>query len=157
MSRAKYILCMLMALHVLSVAGQTRSEMRELFITAEVDILYEDYAEALPKYLNLLSIYPDNYNFYFRVGQCYLNTPGEKDKSVSFLETAVANINPQFRKGRFKETGAPYDALYYLANAYRINLDLDKALETYDIFMKNVDTEVYDTTLIRFQMETCHN
>jgi len=157
MRRAKYILCMLLVMHASFVAGQTRSEMREMFVTAEADILYEDYAEALPKYLNLLQIYPDNYNFYFRVGQCYLNTPGEKDKSVSFLETAAANINPKFRRGRFTETGAPYDALYFLANAYRINDNLDKALETYALLMIDVDTEVYDTTLIRFQMETCHN
>jgi tetratricopeptide (TPR) repeat protein len=156
MRRAKYILCMLLVMHASFVAGQTRSEMREMFVTAESDILYEDYAEALPKYLNLLQIYPYNYNFYFRVGQCYLFTPGEKDKSVSFLETAAANISPKFRRGRFTGTVAPYDALYYLANAYRINGYLDKALETYALFMQNVDNEVYDTTLIRFQMESCH-
>ncbi|HUW93280.1 MAG TPA: hypothetical protein VMV74_08955 [Bacteroidales bacterium] len=141
----------------MTVSSQTRSGMRELFISAEVDILYEDYSEALPKYFNLLQIYPENFNFYFRVGQCYLNTPGEKEKSISYLETAAAHINPQYRQGKFRETGAPYDALYYLVNAYRINGNLDKALETYDLFMEDVDAEVYDTTLIRFQIGTCHN
>jgi hypothetical protein len=155
MRRAKHILCTFLMMCTVSLAGQTRSELREMFVSAEGDILFEDYAEALPKYLNLLKIYPDNYNFYFRVGQCYLNTPGEKDKSISFLETAARNIDPGYRKGRFRETGAPFDALYLLANAYHINNDLDKALETYSQFMKDVDTEVYDTALVRFQMETC--
>nr|MCU0367031.1 tetratricopeptide repeat protein [Bacteroidales bacterium] len=137
MRRAKYILYVLYMLHAVTLSGQSRSELRDMFISAEGDLLFEDYAEALPKYLNLLQIYPENYNFYFRAGQCYLNTPGEKDKSIPFLETAAKNINPAHRPGSFRETGAPYDVLYHLANAYRINNQLDKALETYDLFLRD--------------------
>lgn len=156
MRSPKYILCMLILMAGLTVTGQTRSGMRELFVSAEGDILYEDYQEALPKYFNLLQIYPENFNFYYRIGQCYLNTPGEKEKSISYLETAAANINPDYREGKFSETGAPYDALYFLANAYRISGNLDKAIETYHLFMEDVDTEVYDTALIRFEIQSCH-
>ncbi len=144
-------------MYAVSLAGQSRSELREMFISAEGDLLFEDYAEALPKYLSLLQIYPENYNFYFRIGQCYLNTPGEKDKAIAWLETAVQNINPNYRRGKFQETGAPYDALYFLANAYRIGNDFDKALGAYELFLKDVDTEMYDTALVRFQMQTCNN
>jgi len=157
MRRAKNLLYVLTLMCTVSLSGQTRSELREMFISAEGDILFEDYAEALPKYLNLLQFFPENYNYYYRVGQCYLNTSGEKDKSISFLETAAQNINPQYREGKFHETGAPYDALYYLANAYQISNELDKAIETYDMFMKEVDPEVYDTNLVRFQIETCYH
>ena len=157
MRRAKYILSLIIVMYAVSLAGQSRSELREMFISAEGDLLFEDYAEALPKYLSLLQIYPENYNFYFRIGQCYLNTPGEKDKAIAWLETAVQNINPSYRRGKFQETGAPYDALYFLANAYRIVNDFDKALGAYELFLKDVDTEMYDTALVRFQMQTCHN
>ena len=157
MSRAKYLLSALILMCTVSLQGQTKSEFREMFISAEGDMLFEDYAEALPKYLNLLQFYPENSNYYFRIGQCYLNTPGEKDKSISFLETAARNINPQYRAGKFRETGAPYDALYFLANAYRISNDIDKAVETYTLFMQNVDPEVYDTNLVRFELEECYN
>ncbi len=157
MRRAKYLLSALIMMCTVALQGQTKNEFREMFISAEGDILFEDYAEALPKYLNLLQFYPENYNYYFRIGQCYLNTPGEKDKSISFLETAARNINPQYREGKFRETGAPYDALYFLANAYRISNDLDRAVETYTLFMQNVDPEDYDTNLVRFQIEECYN
>ncbi len=157
MRRAKYIFCLFFVMYAVSLAGQSRSDLREMFVSAEGDLLFEDYAEALPKYLSLLQIYPDNYNLYFRIGQCYLNTPGEKDKSIPYLETASRNINREYRSGKFSETGAPYDALYFLANAYRIGNDFDKALVTYDIFMKDVDPELYDTSLVRFQIQTCHN
>lgn len=156
MNKTKFLIFVATLVCVVPLYGQTRSEMREMFLSAEGDILFEDYAEALPKYLNLIKIYPDNYNFQFRVGQCYLNTPGEKDKAIPFLEAAAGNINPSYHRGRFSEAGAPYDVLYYLANAYRINNDLTKALETYDRFMKDVDTEVYDTNIVRFQIRSCH-
>ncbi len=157
MRRVRYIICVILIAHAVSLAGQTKSSLRELFVSAEGDLLFEDYAEALPKYMSLLQIYPENYNLYFRIGQCYLNTPGEKDKAIAWLETAAGHINPEYRGGRLRETGAPYDALYFLANAYRIVNDFDRALETYDLFLKDVNTEKYDTALVRFQMQTCHN
>ncbi len=153
----KYIFCIILAVHVVSLAGQSKSYLRELFVSAEGDLLFEDYAEALPKYMSLLQIYPENYNLYFRIGQCYLNTPGEKDKAIPWLETAAGHLNPDYRSGRLRESGAPYDALYFLANAYRIASEFDRALETYELFLKDVDTEKYDTALVRFQMQTCLN
>ena len=139
------------------MTGQSRGDLREMFVSAEGDLLFEDYAEALPKYLSLLQTYPENYNLYFRIGQCYLNTPGEKEKAIPFLETAAQNINPDYRRGKLRETGAPPDVLYFLANAYRISNDFDRAVETYELFLGDVDTEMYDTSLVRFQIETCHN
>lgn len=128
-----------------------------MFVSAEGDLLFEDYAEALPKYLSLLQIYPENYNLFYRIGQCYLHTPGEKEKAIAFLETASQNIDPEYRRGKLRETGAPYDVLYFLANAYRISNDFDRAVETYELFLRDVNTEMYDTSLVRFQIETCHN
>ncbi len=157
MRGVKYIFCVILAVHVVSLTGQSRSDLRELFVSAEGDLLFEDYAEALPKYMSLLQIYPENYNLYFRIGQCYLNTPGEKDKAIPWLETAAGHMSPDYRSGRLRESGAPYDALYFLANAYRIANDFDRALETYEMFLKDVDTEKYDTALVRFQMQTCLN
>lgn len=157
MRRAKHLLFFISMIYALSVTGQSRGDLREMFVSAEGDLLFEDYAEALPKYLSLLQIYPENYNLYFRIGQCYLNTPGQKEKAIPFLETASQNIDPEYRRGKLRETGAPYDVLYFLANAYRISNDFEKAVETYELFLRDVDTEMYDTSLVRFQIETCHN
>jgi len=156
MRRAKQLICMLLLMHAITVAGQSRTDLREIFSSAEGDVLFEDYAEALPKYLNLLQYYPENHNLSFRIGQCYINTPGEKEKAIPYLEAAVANIDPGYKEGRIKETGAPYDALYYLANAYRINYKLDKALETYERFMEDIDADIYDTAVVNFQIRSCH-
>lgn len=137
--------------------SQSKGEIRSYFYEAESNILFEDYEEALPLYQILSKIYPTNANFKYRIGQCFINIPGEKDKASSFLEEAVKKIDPKYKEGKFNETGAPYDALYYLANAYRINNQLDKAIETYFLFKKNLDSEVYDSNIVNFQIQTCLN
>jgi hypothetical protein len=137
--------------------SQSREEIRNSFYEAESWILFEAYQDALPLYLQLLKSYPDNSNFKYRIGQCYINIPGEKAKAVSYLEDAVKNINPKYKEGKFNETGAPYDALYYLANAYRINNQVEKALKAYEQFRKNLNPAVYDTTIVNLQIQSCLN
>jgi hypothetical protein len=57
--------------------------------------------------------------------------PGKKDISVKYLEAAVKNISAKHKEGTVNQVAAPYDALYELAKAYRINYNFDKAKETY--------------------------
>lgn len=140
-----------------SLFSQSRVELKNNFYDAESWVLFEAYKDALPIYQQLLRAYPNNSNFKYRIGQCYLNTPGEKEKSIIYLEDAIKNINPDYKEGKFRENGAPYDALYYLANAYRINNQLDKALETYALFKKNLNPEVYDTAVVNLQIQSCLN
>ncbi len=137
--------------------SQSKAEIKNNFYDAESWILFEAYQDALPLYLQLLKNYPDNSNFKFRIGQCYINIPGEKAKAISYLEDAVKNINPNYKEGKFNETGAPYDALYYLANAYRINNQIDNALRSYELFRKDLNSEVYDTTVVNLQIQSCRN
>jgi WD40-like Beta Propeller Repeat len=137
--------------------SQSKGEIKNNFYDAESWILFEAYQDALPLYLQLLKNYPDNSNFKFRIGQCYINIPGEKAKAISYLEDAVKNINPNYKEGKFNETGAPYDALYYLANAYRINNQIDNALRSYELFRKDLNPEVYDTTVVNLQIQSCRN
>jgi hypothetical protein len=150
-------MCLLVILTSGELFAQSKAEIKNSFYDAESWILFEAYKDALPLYLQLLKSYPDNSNFKYRIGQCYLNTPGEKDVAVRYLEEAVKNINPNYREGKFRESGAPYDALYYLANAYRINNQLDNALETYGIFKRNMDTDVYDSAVVDLQIQSCRN
>jgi hypothetical protein len=137
--------------------SQSKEDIRNNFYDAESWILFEAYKDALPIYQQLLKTNPTNSNYKYRIGQCYMNIPGEKAKAVSYLEDAVRNINPNYKEGKFNETGAPYDAFYYLANAYRINNQIDKALKTYEQFRKNLNPEVYDTTVVNQQIQSCRN
>jgi len=136
---------------------QIKGELKNNFYSAEMYVLYEEYKDALPLYQILLRVNPNNSNIKYRIGQCLINMPGRKQEAISYLEAAVKNINLKYKEGRFKETNAPYDAYYYLANAYRINNQLDKSLSTYELFKKNLDPQIYDTSVVNLQIESCKN
>ena len=157
MKRLIPVICLLVTLSCSDLFSQSRGEIKNSFYDAESWILFDAYKDALPLYLQLLNAYPDNSNFKYRIGQCYLNIPGEKNRAVRYLEEAVQNINPNYREGKFRESGAPYDALYYLANAYRISNQLDSALNTYNLFKKYMDSEIYDTAVVDMQIQSCLN
>jgi LPXTG-motif cell wall-anchored protein len=157
MKRLFLILFLLACIYSKSFSQYARGQLKEDFYWAETFILYEEYNEALPMYMDLLKVDPKNTNYKYRIGQCLINIDGRKREAVSYLEAAVKNINPKYKEGKFKETGAPYDAYYYLANAYRINNQLDKALSTYEMFKRNLDPKVYDTAVVNLQIESCKN
>ena len=94
--------------------------------------LFEEYELANPLYLLLDS--PDNYNIQYKIGTCYLNIPGEKDKAIPYLESAVGHSAYDARINSFREKRAPLDAWFFLAKAYMINNELEKALSTFNKF-----------------------
>ena len=85
------------------ISGQDKTELKETFVEAESYYLFDEYTEALPLYLNLLNVYPDNANYKYRIGVCYLNIPGEKEKAIKYLEEATKDINLKYREGSYRE------------------------------------------------------
>ncbi len=154
MKKAFALLCLTAGILTAGLAQQT--DLRQLFLEAESYYLFEEYNEALPLYLQLHRDDPDNNNVNFKIGVCLVNSPYEKDKSISYLERAIKNIDPKYKQNNFRETSAPPEALFYLGTAYRINNQLDRAREYYRKFLKTVDPEVFDTTLIIAQIEACN-
>ena len=134
---------------------QQETDLRELFLAAESYYLFEEFNEALPLYLRIHRHFPENDNINFKIGVCFLNNPYEKDKSIRYLEEAVQNINPKYKENNFKETGAPLESLFYLGNAYRVNNQLSKARDYYNLFMTKMDPEVYDSELVQEQLDAC--
>lgn len=131
------------------------TDLRELFLAAESYYLFEEFNEALPLYLRIHRHFPDNDNINFKIGVCFLNNPYEKNKSVMYLDKAIKNINPKYRENSFKETGAPLESIFYLANAYRINNQLTKARNYYNIFLTRLDPDIYDRELVNEQLAAC--
>jgi len=67
------LLSWLMATFISSdLFSQSKEESRNNFYDAESWILFEAYKDALPLYQQLLKSYPDNANFKYRIGQCYI-------------------------------------------------------------------------------------
>jgi outer membrane protein OmpA-like peptidoglycan-associated protein/tetratricopeptide (TPR) repeat protein len=118
-----------------AVAQKSSQNLKQLFLDAEYFFLNEDFEEALYSY-NTISKRgnANNANINYRIGQCYLNIPGEKDKAIDYLLKATSNVSSRYVEGAFKETKAPFDAWFFLGNAYRIDNQLDKAIDCYAQF-----------------------
>jgi hypothetical protein len=117
-----------------AASSQTSSEMKKIFAQAEENYLYEEFDLANQLYLLLDT--PDNLNIKYKIGTCYLNITGEKEKAIPYLEAAVKNASYDAKPESIKEKRAPLEVYFYLAKAYMINNELEKALNTFQTFNK---------------------
>jgi tetratricopeptide (TPR) repeat protein len=119
----------------LPIYAQENKDLQESFLEAEYFLMNEDYSDALTYYLQLYEKLPDNANLAYCVGVCYLNIPSKKNLSVDFLVNASKNMSAKHKEGSLSQTTAPYDALFELGKAYRINFRFDKAKETFTRYL----------------------
>lgn len=136
------------------------SDYKKIFMEAEDNFANENYTAALPLYLKLDSLSKGNTNISFKIGLCYLNGRTYKAKSIPYFEEAIKNITKKYKEGQISETQAPLSTYYYLAKAYHINYEFDKAIAMYEKYINElglgakVDKEIAD---VKHDMETCNN
>jgi hypothetical protein len=116
------------------INGQPSGDMRDIFTQAESYFIYEEY--ELANQLYLLIETPDNMNIKHKIGTCYLNIPGEKEKAIAYLEEAARGMSLTAKTDSYKELKAPPDVYFSLAKAYMINGDFEKALTTLQDFSR---------------------
>jgi len=110
------------------------------FNDGEYFLAQEDYEEALYAFGKVYDKgYQNNSYINYRMGICLINIPGRKTESIPYLEVAEKNISTNVKEGKFGEESAPPDAILYLGNAYRINMEIDKAIEKYNAYAKYID------------------
>jgi len=146
-----------------SSLSQETYKLEELFMDAETWYYFQDYKTALPLYQKVHQELPDHDNVNFKMGFCYLNIDGQKHKAIPYLKDASDNTTFNFPREAFYQRKAPVDALFYLGNAYLIDNQIDKALETYQRFRDKVEgnrgllvsTRNFDFEYLQMQMEAC--
>lgn len=127
------------ALICLQSYSQDKANLQQIFLEAEYFFMKSEYQDALPIYLGLFKKLPDNHNIAYRIGACYLNIPGSKKLSIDYLSFAVRNLSAEIQEGTINQKPAPYNALFDLGKAYRINQMFEEAKECYKKY--------YDTLL----------
>ncbi len=156
---ARTLICLLLVLIGASnMYSQSFRKDQDHFLEGEYFMLYGDYQDALPFYLQLYEKYPDNLNLAHKIGLCYLNIFGKKHLSIEYLENAAKGAAANYREGSLKQDTPPYIAWFNLANAYRVNYQLDKARQA---FIKYKETLLPDDTeniiFIDQQIKVCDN
>jgi len=160
----KIILASLLTLSYISVSSQEYYQLEEMFLDADSWFFYEDYKEALPLFQRVLDADSTNYNVMYKIGFCYLHIPGQKVKSIPFLEKAADNYTLNYRNNTYAERKAPLDAVFYLGNSYLINNQIDEAIDAYTAFQNKIsqnkkilNKDIYDKAYIQKQFDACRN
>lgn len=152
------LILFLIILSPLIIRSQVTEEaLKEYFLDAEFFLAQEQYVDALYDYMELYNKgFKENANINYRIGICYLNISGQKDKAIPYFLEAVKNIKNNNRDSKFKEVKAPMDAYLFLGNAYRVDNQLDKAIEIYNEYKKILPSSDKDGIIfINNQIEAC--
>jgi outer membrane protein OmpA-like peptidoglycan-associated protein/tetratricopeptide (TPR) repeat protein len=105
------------------------------------------YRTALEFFLKAQEFNPNNADLNYKIGKCYLASI-QKTKSISFLEKAL-QLDP---------TVAP-DIKFLLAQAYHLNLEFDKAIQSYQEYKGKIspDESVELGPLLEKRIQECNN
>ena len=125
------------------------------------DALYfytiEDYEEAAYLFQQLLRHNPENANVNFYAGMSLLNVKGQEKQAIPFLERAIMYTSVKYKQKKYNERRAPHHAWFYLGNAYRIDNQLDKALDSYEKFQDIKDFEKhYNIRIVENEIKACN-
>jgi len=138
--------------------SQSKKDLKRAFVNAEFYLLYNEYKEALPLFLEIYNSGREDANIKHRIGYCYLNIPNQKDQSIQYLEESVQDISEDYKVGEYKEKQAPPEALYYLGIAYRINNQIEKAMEAFNQYKEIIDpADKEKNKLVETQLTACKN
>lgn len=159
-NKIRMLLGLLCYVSGINSSAQESAEAKNIFTQAESYYIYEEF--ELANQLYLLIETPENMNIKHKIGTCYLNIPGEKEKSLTYLEEAAKNTSFASKSESYKEMKAPPDAYFSLAKAYMINNDFDKALtvlQNFSRITKEAGTEgqMQNQEFIDQQILACKN
>ena len=116
----------------------------QIVISASKLFEKEQYVDATPLYLKLLSLNPKNSDYNFRYGTCILHKSSEKSEAIRYLSFAVndKNIDPR--------------AFYFLGKALHLNYQFQSAKENYNKYLLN-RVKKDKRYLVEREIEMCEN
>ncbi len=117
--RFSYLFIFLAIFYCKDIYSQIKDE-GDLKKQAEKYFEDEDYNLAYKLFAQLVSLYPKDPDYNYKLGVCMLYTEPDKKKPYSYLQLATKN-----------PADAPKDAKFYLAKTYHINYRFDEAIKLY--------------------------
>ncbi|HJZ41798.1 MAG TPA: OmpA family protein [Bacteroidales bacterium] len=130
----------------------------DLYATAEEYMFADDYREALPVLLGLADKGYNSANISYKIGECYLNIPGQKTRALPYLKEAAMKISGEYTGVMIDEPNAPAKALLYLGVAYRLNNDLDNAVSSFTDYLNSLaENDAENRALALYHIDRCLN
>lgn len=139
-------LLIFLAIFYCSVSYSQIKDEAEFKKKAEAAFEEEQYNEAYKYYAQLVSLYPKDPEYNYRLGVCMLFTEPDKKKPFSYLQIATKNL-----------AEAPKEAIFYLGKAYHINYKFDEAIKYYTEYKKTASSSNIKKLQVDREIEACRN
>lgn len=104
----------------------------------------ENYAEALPQFSRLLSLYPKDPEYNFAYGVCLIEENKDLDKALQFLNYTIKNMDKPA-------------ALYYTGRVWHIKFKFDEALKYYNQFKEKAKKDDLKKYPVDRQIKMCNS
>ena len=125
--------------------SQNKKEIRQIEPDAKEFFRIEEFHRALPLYIKLDSLSPNNGLYNFRIGVCYLNSY-DKSRALPYFERAV----------RFGYEEEHLDM--YLGRSYHLSQYFEKAIgyyEKYKTHLEEIDERPDELVQVTKYIEEC--
>jgi hypothetical protein len=136
-----FYLALLLSLN--SIYAQTPNKVEDkalllnpAFLSAKKSFQNADYKSSLREFLEIDSLQPNNPLLHYFIGASYLNIPGIKNKSLSFLQMAADAYEGYNTSATLK---IPVEVYFYLGQSQRQNYKLDDAILSFQKYEKQAD------------------
>ena len=117
----------------------------------------KQFAKAAETFKKASKMVSESANFKYKIGFCYLNTDDKKSEAIPYFEAAIKSISKNYDQSSLRENNAPVESLFLLAEAYRINRQFDKAIETYKKYKENLKPSDNLISLVDLDIASCSN
>ena len=139
-------------------AQMTAGEFNAQFIEANQLMAEKYWNKSIKIWDELYSLDSTNRNVAYKLGYCYLKTANEKKNALPYLESAVVDkIAKNYDAFDPLEDRAPLEAYYYLGHSYHLDYQLDRSIDTYNMFLAKVSSKHYMKRFAERQIEMCKN
>jgi outer membrane protein OmpA-like peptidoglycan-associated protein len=123
----------------------------EIYRTSKTEALNRSkggYAEARTIFLDLYKQEPNNANLAFKIGVCYQASRRYVTDAIPYFKNAVSSVSKDYKESSYKEKNAPLVAYKFLADAYHLDSQFDKAIETYEKYITVLTENKVDDKVI---------
>ncbi|MBI4647058.1 MAG: PD40 domain-containing protein [Bacteroidia bacterium] len=125
--------CLLIQFSGIGYSQETGSKVNLDSLIALGNKLFEKglFGKALPVWLKVLKADINNANANFKVGLCYWNSYDKQSKALPYFKLASENVSAKYNFYCKELKSAPYDAFFFLGEAYLALNKPDSAIKTY--------------------------
>lgn len=138
---------MLISLFFWGYSYAQKNEYKAMYDSAKQFFQVKNYQKALPVFIRMSMLEPENANTAYHIGICYNHMPLDKHMAIPYLERATRSVSNEY-KNEMDEKNAPINAYYYLGQAYLINYELDKAIATTEKYKTFLDEKTQSTEIL---------